>query len=218
MSAKESSRGAGADREIVRWDLPPVMGPAINVRGAGPSTVENLQRIEAAARDEGYAKGYEAGMKVARSEMQAQLDTLASQVKRFDAALNFLTQPLSQLSDEVQQQLVKLSMTVARHVVRRELKLDPGQVVAVIRETVALLPVAARDVKVHLHPEDAALVRERLGMPSAERAWSIIEDPVLTRGGCKVTTDTAHVDARVEARLGAAISATLGDERAPGRE
>jgi flagellar assembly protein FliH len=205
-------------QHVARWDLPPVMGPLVNVRGAGPSTVENLEKIEAAARDEGYAKGYETGMKAARAEMQSQLDTLAAQVKRFDAAMNFLSQPLNQLSEEVQQQLAKLSMTVARHVVRRELKLDPGQVVAVIRETVALLPVAARDVKVHLHPEDAALVRERLGLPSAERAWSIIEDPVQARGGCKVTTDTAHIDARVETRLGAAISAALGDERAPGRD
>jgi flagellar assembly protein FliH len=102
--------------------------------------------------------------------------------------------------------------------VRRELKTDPAQVIAIIRETVALLPAAARDVRVHLHPEDAAVVRERLATTTADRAWTIVEDPVMTRGGCKVTTDTALIDARIEARLNEVISAMLGDERAGERQ
>jgi flagellar assembly protein FliH len=35
----------------------------------------------------------------------------------------------------------------------------------------------------------------------------------MTRGGCRVTTDTASIDARLESRMAAAISAILGDER-----
>ena len=101
--------------------------------------------------------------------------------------------------------------------VRRELRTDPTQVVAIIRQTVALLPAAARDVRVHLHPEDAQLVRERLVEPQSARAWTIVEDPITSRGGCRVTTDTALIDARVESRIGAAIAAVLGNERAEPR-
>ncbi len=82
-----------------------------------------------------------------------------------------------------------------------------------IRETVALLPAAARDVRIHLHPEDAALVRERLVEPATSRAWTLVEDPVITRGGCRVSSENSSIDAQVETRLGAAIAATLGDER-----
>ena len=46
----------------------------------------------------------------------------------------------------------------------------------------------------------------------------MIEDPVLGRGGCRVTTDTAQIDARLETRLGAAITHVLGSERADARE
>jgi flagellar biosynthesis/type III secretory pathway protein FliH len=35
----------------------------------------------------------------------------------------------------------------------------------------------------------------------------------MTRGGCKVTTDTALIDARAETRLNEVISAMLGEER-----
>jgi flagellar assembly protein FliH len=125
-----------------------------------------------------------------------------------------LARPFHELDVQVEQQLVHLALTVGRQLVRRELRIDPAQVIAIIRETVALLPAAARDVRVHLHPEDAAIVREKLATPAAERAWTIVEDPVTTRGGCRVTTDTTQIDARLETRMNTAISAILGDERA----
>jgi flagellar assembly protein FliH len=201
--------------EAARWDLPEVAGATVGSRrkDAMP-TVERLEQIERAAFEEAYAKGLAAGQAAAKVEAQQRLDQLTKQLTQADALLQTLARPLSQLDGEVEKQLVALSVTLARQIVRRELKLDPGQIVAVIRETVNLLPVAARDVRVHLHPDDAALVRERLATPQAERAWTIIEDPVLSRGGCRVTTDHAQIDARLESRLGAMMTSLFGDDRA----
>ncbi len=70
---------------------------------------------------------------------------------------------------------------------------------AVIRETVALLPLAARDVRVHLNPEDARLVRARLAEASSDRAWSIAEDPIIARGGCRVSSENSAIDAQARA-------------------
>jgi flagellar assembly protein FliH len=172
-----------------------------------------LEEIERTAYQESFAAGKEAGLAAARAEMQPLLDQLKAQVANLESMLGKLSRPFTDLDAQVEQQLVSLSLTVARQLVRRELKMDPAQVIAVIRESVGLLPAAARDVRVHLHPEDAAVVRERLATPSAERAWTIIEDPVMSRGGCRVTTDTAQIDARLETRIGTVISTVLGDER-----
>jgi flagellar assembly protein FliH len=101
--------------------------------------------------------------------------------------------------------------------VRRELKAQPEEIIAVVRETVALLPVGARAVRVHLHPEDAELVRSRLAAASGERAWNLVEDPMLARGGCRVSSDNSSIDATLEQRLGAVIAAMLGDERGAAR-
>jgi flagellar assembly protein FliH len=98
-------------------------------------------------------------------------------------------------------------------VVRRELRTEPGHVIGAIREAVALLPSAARDVRVMLHPDDAVLVRERLGDGSAGRAWALVEDPMMGRGGCRVVAESSTVDARLETRVGAVIAHVLGDER-----
>ncbi|MET0658247.1 MAG: flagellar assembly protein FliH [Steroidobacteraceae bacterium] len=197
------------------WSMPAVDGPSVVSRQQKP-TVSQLEQIERAAYEEAYAKGHAAGLAAAQAEEQMKLSQLTQKLARVDGILNTLARPLAEMDTEVERELLALASTLAKHLVRRELKIDPAQIVGVIRETVALLPVATRDVRVHLHPEDATLVREKLAAPQAERAWTIVEDPVLTRGGCRVTTDTAQIDARVESRLGAVMSAMLGDERVAG--
>jgi flagellar assembly protein FliH len=91
-------------------------------------------------------------------------------------------------------------------------------VIAIIRESLGQLPSAARDVRVHLHPDDAATVRERLAAPANERAWTVVEDPTLSRGGCIVRSENSQIDARLEARVHAVMASTLGEERVSGRQ
>lgn len=200
-------------QDVSRWDLPSVSGRAtVQARRPG-KTVAEIEEVERRAYEEAFAKGREAGLAAARAETEQGLEKLKAQVARFEGTIETLAQPLQMMNEDVEQQLLALAVTIARHLVRRELKIDPAQVIAIIRETVALLPAAARDVRVHLHPEDATIVRERLATPTGDRAWTIVEDPVMTRGGCKVTTDTALIDARMETRVSEVIAAVLGEER-----
>src|SRR5688572_3275334 len=195
-----------------RYELPSISGLSVQARRPG-KTVQELEDVEKRAYEEAYTKGRAEGLASAEREMRPQLQQLQARVERLDAIIGTLARPLQELDAEVEDQLVQLALTVARHLVRRELRMDPSQVIAIIRETVALLPAAARDARVHLHPEDAAVVREKLATPTGERVWTIVEDPVMGRGGCRVTTDTAHIDARLETRIGTVVSALLGEER-----
>jgi flagellar assembly protein FliH len=124
-----------------------------------------------------------------------------------------LSMPLLDLDKQVVDELVEVSMAVVRQMVRRELKISPGEVVAVVKEALSVLPVTAGDVQLVLHPEDAALVRTALLGSDTESPWQIIEDPVLSRGGCRVLTNTSRIDATVENRINAAIAAVMGGER-----
>jgi flagellar assembly protein FliH len=208
---------AAAADSIAVWDLPSVSGRSVQGRRPG-RTVGELEEIERTAFQESFAAGKEAGLAAAQAETEVALNELKSQVARLESMFATLSRPLQEMDAEVEEQLVGLALTVARQLVRRELKVDPAQVIAVIRESVGLLPASARDVRVHLHPDDAAVVRERLATPGAERAWTIVEDPVMSRGGCRVTTDTAQIDARLETRIGTVISTVLGDERTGARD
>jgi flagellar assembly protein FliH len=195
-----------------RYDLPSISGTPVQARRVG-KTVGELEELERRTYEEAFAKGRAEGMAAAERESRPQLQRLQTQVERLDAIMGTLAQPFQQLDAEVEDQLMQLALTVARHLVRRELRIEPAQVIAIIRETVALLPASARDVRVHLHPEDATVVREKLAVPTGARAWTIAEDPVMSRGGCRVSTETAQIDARLETRIGSVISSLLGDER-----
>lgn len=203
-----AATGTGA---VERWALPAVEGPSIHRRSR--LTVGELEELERSAWQEAFIQGKEAGLAAARVEIETRRRELEALTERVGSVLDLLAQPLKQVDAEMERQLVTLAFTVARQLVRRELKIDPTQVIAVVRDTVALLPIGARDVRVHLHPEDAVLLRERLATPTSDRAWTLVEDPVQSRGGCRVTTANSQIDARLETRLGAALSALLGDER-----
>lgn len=200
---------------VEAWNAPQVDGPSA---GRRPRTVREMQAAEEAVwqavRDEARAEG----MAAAQVDIDRQKAQLAQQSQRVASLLDLLARPLARLDVDMETQLAELAVAIARQLVRRELKIDPSQVIAVVRETVGLLPAAARDVRVIVHPEDAALIRAKLVAPQTQVAWTLVEDPMLARGDCRVATDTAQIDARVENRLAAAIASVLGDERAQERQ
>jgi flagellar assembly protein FliH len=203
---------AAAQAPIERWRLPEVEGPIIG----GARQDRRAAVAEESAKNalkEAEARAYEAGMARARAEMAAKLAAVDERIKRLDAALQLLARPLQQLDADIENELAQLALSVGKQLARRELHIEPTQVIAILRESLALLPIAAREVRVHLHPEDAATVREHLTAPTADRAWTIVEDPTLSRGGCVIHSQSSRIDARLEARIAAVAASALGDER-----
>ena len=192
--------------DIENWSLPEVSQAGRREPATRPLTARQLEELQQAAREEGFQQGRREGLEAGKKDIKARVHELES-------LMQTLTKPLEQLDREVEQELVQLALAVARQLIRRELKTDPGQVLAVVREAMAVLPSAARNVRLHLHPEDALLVREILSLGDHERGWTIVEDPILTRGGCKVSSDTSQIDASIERRLHSVIASVLGGER-----
>ncbi len=205
-----------ASARIERWRLPQVDGPIIG-RSREDRRAAAAESVRAALQ-EAQTRGYEAGMARARAETSAGLAAIADRLQRLDAALSLIARPLEQLDAEIESELAQLALAVGKQLARRELRVDPAQVIAILRESLALLPAAAREVRVHMHPQDAATVREHLTAPASERAWTLVEDPTLSRGGCVVHSQSSRVDARLESRIAAVAASALGDERGTARE
>jgi flagellar assembly protein FliH len=202
---------------VERWALPDVAGPIVSRVRDEKKNVPNTVDVLRQALQESEARGYEAGLAKAQAESQITLNALNARVAQLDSILQLLGQPLAQLDGDVEKELLHLTLAVGKQLARRELRVDPTQVIGIIRESLSQLPAAAREIRVHLHPEDAATVRERLAEPTQERAWTIVEDPTLSRGGCMVRTENSQIDARLDSRINAVIANALGEERAPER-
>jgi flagellar assembly protein FliH len=210
---KNESLSAAEQAAIARWDLPAVEGPLAHRKGGGVN-VMHLEAVERDAWDQGLAAGHAEGVKRGEAELAKRINEANARCAALDAILATLAKPLEQLDDQMEHELTKLTLIIAKHLVRRELRLDPSQIIGIIRHTVGLLPVATRDVKVHLHPEDAAIVRGKLAQPAGESEWILVEDPLLARGGCRLTTAVSNIDARLESRVADALTTLLGDDAA----
>ncbi|MDX1515703.1 MAG: flagellar assembly protein FliH [Woeseiaceae bacterium] len=188
--------------DAVRWDVPAIDGGD----GNGYMTASRLEAIQKDAWEEAWKKGYEEGLKAGG-------DAARERVARLDELLASLARPFDSLDEQIEKQLVELAMTTARQLFRREMQREPTHVIGVVREALQLLPVASQNVQVHLHPDDAALVREHLAPAEGEPAWVIVEDPLTAKGGCRVTTENSQIDASAEHRLRSLMRRIAGDER-----
>lgn len=158
-----------------------------------------LDALRAAAREEGYragfdaghAEGLDAGREAAKAEGRALATQLGNAISRFDAGV-------AQLERDVAQELLNLALGIARRIVGETLEAQPETVLASIREALAQLP--AQHSVVHLNPEDAELIRMQHGDTLARAGHRIHENPQLSRGDVLVEAGGTQVDARLETR------------------
>ena len=230
MSLSKTPRFTAAELESLRlWSMPDVSETEaeeepeiVEQEDEEPTpilTVEEIEAMQKQAYDEAFAQGKMHGFQQGFDEgskkgYEDNLHLLQSQAAVLAGLLGFLSEPFERLDEEVEKELVKLAIGIATQIIRREIKLDPGQVVAVVRETINVLPLASQKISLKLHPEDAELVRSALALDEISPTWNIVEDPLITRGGCTVDTEISHVDATVEHRLAAVIATVLGGDRA----
>jgi flagellar assembly protein FliH len=234
-SSKTSEFTSSELSSLELWNLPKATGidipkdpdsPAFSSNRSPKLTVEDIELMQRQAYEEAFAqgkkdgfqqgleegsqKGFEEGLKKGYEE-NAHL--LQKQAAEFVQIMQSLSEPFNNLDQEVENELVRLIIGIATQLIRREIKTDPGQVVAAVKDAIKVLPLSSQKVYLYLHPDDAVLVRTVLSPAELSPPWNIIEDPLITRGGCKVDTEVAHIDASVENRLAAVISNIFGGER-----
>jgi flagellar assembly protein FliH len=193
-------------RPVPRARPAPAPLPTEDSHAPPPLTAEQIARIQEEAREEGFQQGREEGLKAGEGLVHAEVEHLRR-------ILDSLIPSVQSLDREVEQELVLLATTVARQLVRRELRTEPGQIVAVVREALSVLPSSDRRLRLRLHPEDVRIVRDALQLSQLEQPWTLIEEPTLARGGALLETEASRVDATVESRLNAVIAALWGGER-----
>lgn len=232
MSLSKTPRFTASELEALRlWSMPDVSGTE-QVKEPEPAelegeptpimTVDEIEAMQKQAYDEAFEQGkmhgFQQGFQQGHDEgskkgYQDNLHLLQSQAAILASLLESLSEPFKRLDEEVEKELVRLVIAISTQLIRREIKQDPGQIIAVVRGAVGVLPLASQKISLKLHPEDAELVRSALALDEMSPSWSIIEDPLITRGGCEVDTEFSHVDATLEHRLAAVIATLLGGDR-----
>ena len=162
-------------------------------------TADDIERIHRDAHKQGSDAGYEEG--TARVRMEAmRLHTL---VEQLEAALTVFDR-------QVAEELLGLSLEVARQVVRQTIAARPNLILDVVRDALAQLP--HQHAAIYLHPEDASLVRSSLGEQLAHAGHRIFEEAALSRGGLRMEAGGSHLDASVAGRWRRVLEGIGADE------
>jgi flagellar assembly protein FliH len=201
--------------------FPPLSQLAVAQASSGPGQLQ-ISHAEAfkEGMDRGYQEGYESGMESGRrdglvhgrdegvlagresgrEEVLSRFETLA---RPLDAMHSALKQLQADYQIALRKEVVELVAKVARQVIRSELALQPVQLLALVDETLTTMPPAREGVEVFLNPEEMERIRELA--PERAARWTLIADPRLEPGECRVKADGREADAGCRQRLAACI-------------
>jgi flagellar assembly protein FliH len=182
-----------------RWQL-----PNFDAALARPPTAEQIESIEAAAYQDGFQRGQSEGFTAGQQ-------AVLLQAQRLQSLVDHIMRPLAHLDEEVERALVDLAGAIARRLLHDEITAQPERVIALVREALAGLPPQLRSLRLQVHPGDEALLREHLSAPPDVQDFRIVPDPDLRPGDCRVHTESALVDARLDRRVRVIAEALAGD-------
>jgi flagellar biosynthesis/type III secretory pathway protein FliH len=160
-----------------------------------PKPALDLAHLEKTAYENGFLQGEKAGMEIAEQKVEAVM-------RRYAESILETGKVRSTIYSQVERDVVKLAIEVAKKIVHREIQADKQIIQTLVR--VALSHVAEKSaVTIHLNPVDYEFLLEyRAELSQNEgREIALLADKSIERGGCMIQTECGEIDARIEEKF-----------------
>ncbi|MDR1708773.1 MAG: flagellar assembly protein FliH [Candidatus Accumulibacter sp.] len=180
---------------------PPTPGEEANEAAIALPTAAEIERLH----DEAFQQGYSAGQAEGLAEASKTAERMAE-------ILGGLEQAAAQVEQRVAEKLLDAAVGIAGQVLRQSLRVKPELLLPVVREALTALHLDTGEPSLILNPEDAQLIRAQMADQLAHGNWQLVEDPTITRGGCRIELGASEVDATVETRW-KRVMETLGAKK-----
>jgi len=182
---------------------------------------EELDRLRAAAHQQGYAEGYAAGeargreagwqkgheegvlagLAAGREEGYTEGRAAAeAEVEALKAITESVTDALEKLEIETGQALVSLAVSIARQVLRSTLKAEPERILETVKEILQVEGIQQGLLRLRLNPADIDMVEQYLQRDGTVTRWRLQPDMSIERGGCIAETALGQIDATLQTR------------------
>ncbi len=176
--------------------------------GISLPTIEQISGIQDQARQEGYNAGHAEGLAkgYADGEQKAALEAT-----RLGNLADTFTTEVGKADETISQQVLDLAVDLARALLKSALEVRPELVIPIVREAVRYLPALHQPALLFLNPDDAVLVKDRIGDELSKMGWQLADDTQLGRGSCRVDTASNQIDATLPTRW-RRLAAALGKD------
>jgi flagellar assembly protein FliH len=163
------------------------------------------EMIREQARQQGWEQGYRNGHAQAEKEMWETLGLftheMRQQVERF---LKTLQQEAEHYFAGLENQMLDLTLQIARKVVKEEVKQNPETVCNVIRDALRRVHGFGM-IRIRVHPHDLAAARtgrtDFLNIVEGLQGIEITEDRRVEQGSCVIETEHGTIDARLSVQM-----------------
>lgn len=188
-----------------------------------PPTAEEIEAIRSAAYAEGHAlgekegkaQGHQQGFQEGKEQGLAQgleegtaqglasgEDQAQKNSANWQSLLQSIQSPVEAVDKMLEQELVLLAVSLARSVIRNEVKTNSDMIFKALREGLKALPIQEKSYQIHLNPIDIQLINDHFSPEEiSKHNWDLIESPDTTAGGCEIITHSNAVDVTVERRV-----------------
>ena len=137
------------DDQIQTYILPLIEGRVVTQYGEIPAgdipTAENIESLIAQSKAEGFAVGHAEGL----AQAERDLEHCSQIVEHINQ--EFAT-PLNDLDEEVAQAVAELIGLAAKHIVHRQLVVEPAEIVGIVQDAITQLPIAEREICIFSSP------------------------------------------------------------------
>ena len=196
-------------------------------------TLEELEQIRQDAYDEGikqgHEKGYidgfekgveegkEAGYKdgLDKGKQQGLEDAkpfVDEKLHVLNTALDALQNPIKQVDEQCEKELVQLAKLLAESVIFQEVKTQQDIILLALKKAINAMPYGQEEIKIHLHPDDLEIVKNAYGEAHLqEQKWHLLPEPTLDKGGCEVKTPQSSIDITLKTRIKEILDTFLHD-------
>jgi flagellar assembly protein FliH len=202
----EKLKSRGPKGELVNVDKNEVIYNSLTAGQLEEISNQAYEDVREQARADGLKQGQDEGYQAGINAAQEELNKNA---KNLSKTIDMLFSSLAGQDDDVEQALVNLVIGVSRSVLRRELTIDSSQIIAIVNEAVAELPLRASDITIYLNEQDFQLLQEHSEILAH---WQLEIDRTLTPGGCRVTSRQSVVTYSLEDQFQQTIN-SLVDKR-----
>jgi flagellar assembly protein FliH len=169
---------------------------------------KEAQAIRTQAEEQGKQAALKAVERILDEKVGKQMATLLPAVRQ---AVEQLHQAKQAWLTHWEGRAVHVAAMIAERVMRRQLDRQPDITLALVKEALELAS-GSPELRIHLHPEDHATLGSQVERLSREIApvgqATVLADPQITRGGCRVDTRFGTIDQQFQAQL-ARIEAEL---------
>lgn len=145
------------------------------------------------AREAGRAEGESKARAEAQEEVRATIERLANAIAELD---HYRGQLLRQTETDA----VRLSIAIARRVLRRELTVDPAAIEGLVRAALERLQ-SQESCRVRMHPDFVPALRDCVERTGMENRVEIIPDAAQEPGAAVFETSRGSLNASIDSQL-----------------